>query len=48
MKQIANRLTQLDILRGIAIFFVVFGHIIHIPELRNYMVHPTFRVIVVN
>ena len=37
MKQIANRLTQLDILRGIAIFFVVFGHIIHIPELRNYI-----------
>lgn len=37
MKQTINRLSELDILRGIAIFLVVFGHITHIAELRNYI-----------
>ena len=37
MKQAINRLSELDILRGIAIFLVVFGHITHIAELRNYI-----------
>lgn len=27
----------IDILRGIAIFLVVFGHVTHLPELRTYI-----------
>ena len=32
-----NRKNYLDILRGIAIFFVVFGHVTHISVLRTYI-----------
>ena len=27
----------IDILRGIAIFLVVFGHVTHLPEVRTYI-----------
>lgn len=29
-----NRDSTVDVLRGFAIFLVVFGHIIHVPEAR--------------
>lgn len=32
-----KRLSEIDILRGFAIFLVVLGHITHISELRNYI-----------
>ena len=37
MGKTVKRLTELDVLRGIAIFLVVFGHVTHISELRNYI-----------
>jgi len=32
-----QRKSYIDVMRGIAIFFVVFGHVVHIPELRVYI-----------
>jgi fucose 4-O-acetylase-like acetyltransferase len=32
-----TRINHIDILRGIAICFMVFGHVIHVPELRTYI-----------
>lgn len=32
-----NRISYIDILKGFGIFFVVFGHVTHIGELRDYI-----------
>lgn len=32
-----NRISYLDIFKGFGIFFVVFGHVTHIGELRDYI-----------
>ena len=37
MERTIKRLTELDVLREIAIFLIVFGHVTHISELRNYI-----------